>query len=461
VENSPEGERNKPAVLQLDLPGPEAAAAPLVERARRLSIPAGALVGARRAAIAIGLVLAAAAAGVGLAIPGYVRRTCIDEAAVHGITLAIDGVSIRRSGFVLTGVRATLADFPGASAAAPEMDVDTLDLRPRKMTASGMEIDLDGRWDAVSAAFERWRSSEHGGQGGAWAPASLVIDGSRVVWRGPIGENARVEASGVHLDVAWQERQPSLHATSSNVTVAVPAGTLGPWRVDIDRVPGASRARVALDPGVPDACTVLVVGNGTSIAAVDVAIPRSPVARLGLSPALLGLHGAIQLEAAAHYAPFGPHTAASASTKGGIYGVTVEGVPQSLDVSWEAKAAGDPASPATTPRATAIDVKDGRLAVGPLVGAARGTLKIFDDGFRVDLGWSAGPVPCAAFDAPLAPGQPFDIAYQIRRLAQTSGLTRLHGDVSANATLAFDSRDLGTSTVAFSPKVNCDVALGL
>ncbi len=87
-------------------------------------------------------------------------------------------------------------------------------------------------------------------------------------------------------------------------------------------------------------------------------------------------------------------------------------------------------------------------------------MKTYVDGFRIDLAWHAGPVPCAAFDAPLGPGQPFDIAYQLRKLAESAGLTRLKGDVSASATLAFDSRDLGATAVTFEPKTTCDIALG-
>jgi hypothetical protein len=88
-----------------------------------------------------------------------------------------------------------------------------------------------------------------------------------------------------------------------------------------------------------------------------------------------------------------------------------------------------------------------------------GMLKTFDDGFRVDLAWKAGPVPCNAFDAPLAPGAPFDIAYQLRRLAQATGLTKIDGDVSARASLVFDSRDLGTTHLDFTPDARCQVAI--
>lgn len=98
-----------------------------------------------------------------------------------------------------------------------------------------------------------------------------------------------------------------------------------------------------------------------------------------------------------------------------------------------------------------------RLAAGPLVGALAGTVKPFDDGFRVDLAWSAGPVPCAAFDAPLGEGSPFDIAYQLRKLA--SNVAAVKGDVTARGSLAFDSRDLATTRVEFTPEAKCQVAL--
>lgn len=459
VDEPSPAERAKPAALQLDLPGPAPAVIPPAPAER--SSPAITWRTIRWLLWMVGGLAAAGLGVVALLLPGYVRRTCVEQAAAHGIALAIDGVRISRDGFVLTGVKATAPDVPGASVQAPEIDVETLDLRPEKLTASGVELALDGRWSALSTAFANWRASDKGGQGGAWAPASLVIDGSRVVWRGPIGDNARVEASGVHVDVAWHDREPTMHATSSQATVTIPGGTLGPWRFDLDRDPGASRLRIALDPGVPDASTVLVVGSDQAITAVDVAVPRSPIARLGIAPALLGLRGDIQLAVAAHYAPFGPQSNANATTKGGLYGLSAAGIPRPIDISWELNASGARDAAGASGEASAIDLRDARIAVGPLVGAARGTLKTFGDGFRIDLAWRAGPVPCAAFDAPLGPGEPFDIAYELRKLAESAGLTHLHGDVSASATLTFDSRDLGSTAVAFVPTASCDVALGL
>ncbi len=180
-------------------------------------------------------------------------------------------------------------------------------------------------------------------------------------------------------------------------------------------------------------------------------IPRSPPARLGLPASVLGLAGKdVQIEASIHYSDLGGDRA-EASAGGGVHGIEAPGVPLPLDVTWEASAAGDPRK--------GLDVKKSRLAAGPLVGALTGTLRTFDDGFRIELAWSAAAVPCAAFDTPLDSAQPFDIAYQLRRLADATGITKVTGDVSARGTATFDSRDLGSTRLAFVPAVSCQVAL--
>jgi hypothetical protein len=347
-------------------------------------------------------------------------------------------------------------------ASVPEIRVQTSGLRPQSLTMRGAELTLDGTVGTVASAFAKWRASQSGGESGAWTPASLAIEESRIVWPGAIGENARVEANDVHLQVAWRLRDPEVHFRSERVNVAVPGGALGPWRADIDRVPpgvasdrtlvpGTTRLRLALDPAVPEASTVLAVADEERTTSVDIVVPRSPLGRLGIPAALLGLRGKeLQAELKAHYGASGPKRA-DASAKGGVYAIEVPGMPRPIDVAWDVAASGAPD--------TGLDFKTGRLAVGPLVGALTGMLKAFDDGFRVDLAWKAGPVPCKAFDTPLAGSSPLDIAYQIRKLAEATGLTRIDGDVTARGSLAFDSRDLGTTRFEFAPDAKCQVAL--
>jgi hypothetical protein len=89
-------------------------------------------------------------------------------------------------------------------------------------------------------------------------------------------------------------------------------------------------------------------------------------------------------------------------------------------------------------------------------------VKLFDDGFRLDVAWTAVPVPCRSFDEPGGAGSPFELPYALRqlgKLADRAGLTLVEGEVTARGTLAFDSRDLAGTQCAFVPDVRCKVAL--
>ncbi len=396
--------------------------------------------------------VAVIAAGVGLyLLPRWVQQQVIDAAAEHGVTLTAQAAAFEGTAFKLTGLRASAPDLPGATAEASELVVETQDLKLSKLTLRGAILTLDGPWSHIESVIAKWRSSAHGGTCSECLPTELVVDGSRVVWTHPLDDNGRVVANDVHLGSTFRANGAEVHVSSSRVTLDVPGGALGPWRVDLDRTPGASRVRVALDPAVPEACTVLVVGDDTKTTNVDVEVPRSPPARIGLPPAVLGLKGqALQVEAHVHYTDLGGDRA-EASATGGVHGLEAPGVPLPLDVTWEASAAGEPRK--------GMDVKRARLAAGPLVGALTGTLTTFDDGFRVDLAWGAEPVPCAAFDTPLDPAQPFDIAYQLRKLAQATGIAKVTGEVSARGAATLDSRDLGSTKVTFVPSASCAVAL--
>ena len=404
------------------------------------------------AALGVAALMLAAIGGLAFVflLPWYVRTQCIEQAASHGITLTLGEVTVGPSSFTLTNVAMVARDLPDARLTSSEVDVDTSWLQPTKVSARGMELTLKGHFSDVAASVEKWTASDHGFRGSAWASlAPLVTDGSRIVWQDPVGEGVRVEASGVHADVSWRNGSTVLHANSENVLAVLAGGSLGPWRVDIDRTPDASRTCVGLDPAVAGACTVLVVGDAETTTAVDVVLPRSPIGRLGVPAKMLGLSGKdLQVEASAHYATSGT-ARVDASTKGAVHGIELPGVPLPLDVTWEGGAAGRPDS--------VIDVKNARIAVGPLVGAVKGTFKRFTNGFRVDLAWAAGPVPCSAFDTPLAPGQPFDVAYQLRKLAESAGLTKLTGEVKATAAVTLDSRDLGATSVKFVPEASCSL----
>ncbi len=439
-------ERPKPQALPLAIP---AAARPASE-----AVPAATSGGAKgvvvRVLVSLLVVMTVLLAGACVTIPWFVHRAVVDAAAEHGVTLTVQSVEMRMTGFSLQGIEASADAVHGVHLAAPEMDVQMNGVTPQRVTLHGAELLINGRYAAVTSEIDRFLMSEAGTPGGAWSPKSLVIEGSRVAWQGLAGDGVGIQAAGLHLEATWPEADhPAWHATSDPVTVVVPHGTLGPWRVDVERSSGAARVRVAFDPGVPDSSWLVILGDDKAIASLDLVVPRSPLARLGIPPALLGLTGDLQLAATAHYVALGARTTATCS--GGVYGAKAADLPRPIDLVWEGSAAGAAGG--------ALDVKAGRLAVGPLTGAVRGTVKPFDDGFRLDLGWSAAPVPCSAFDAPLDPTRPFDIGYELRQLAQGVGVAKVSGTVSARASLAFDSRDLAGSSVTFAPDVTCKLAL--
>jgi hypothetical protein len=170
---------------------------------------------------------------------------------------------------------------------------------------------------------------------------------------------------------------------------------------------------------------------------------------MGVAPALLGLGSQVEVEASAHYAATRAGRPSSATAKGALHGVAFGAVPRPLDVTWDIVVHGD---------GDAIGLTKARVAVGPLAGDVHGTLASAAQGFRADLTWQAGPVPCTAFDTAPEPMQP-DLGYALRRLAQDTGLATIRGDVRAIATLGFDSRDPGATTFRFTPQATCDVAL--
>jgi hypothetical protein len=443
----------KPAPLQLELPAAPAvpASSHVVPAPRkRRAGTSGRAIATRLVLVLLALAVAGAAAAA-YWLPRWVRRQVIEAAAAHGITLTIEDAKIAQGGFRLLGLRATADDLPGASASAPELDVETSGLRPTRLTVKGADIEVSGAWHPAENALAKWRESPRGEQGGDFIPPSIVVEDSRIVWKGAAGDAVRIEAAGIHVEAMQRGNDTELHARSDKVMLGVSGGALGPWRVDLDRAPGMSRIHVALDPQVPESSTVLVVGDGTRTTQVDVTVPRTTPTRLGVPPQLLGVRGKdLQVEASVHYTNLGP-AHAEAMTRGAVHAIEVTGMPQPIEVVWDGTASGDSSQ--------GMDVKKAQLAVGPLLGTVTGTLRTFDDGFRLALAWSAGPVPCKAFDTPNDEGTTFDIAYQLRQLAEATGLTKLSGEVRAQGNATIDSRDVGASHVEFVPVSTCQVAL--
>jgi len=412
-----------------------------------------------------GAIVAIAALTFGIAIltlPGCLKRKAIEAAAKRGIALTVDEVQLGAGRFTLVNVAAKSSELPGVTAKAAEVEIEVGGFDAKSVVARRGEVTIDGPYDDVKDMFAKWRSAHQGtipgeARGGPGVATRLVLDGTHLVWTKPFGEHVKVDLLELHAELGRKGNDDEVHVLSPHFLLTVDGRDVGPWRVTYDREGLEGRTRVAFDPQLPDGPSALFVVDGARIASVDVTILRTQMTNIGVAPELLGLNAGTQIEAQIHFVHPTP-TRAEANAKVGLFGLKVGAVPQPLDAKLDLQASGDPTAGA--------EVKKGSLALGPLSGAVVGMLKVFDDGIRVDLGWKAGPMACAAFASvpppPVPKGAPpglGDLAHQLGQFAQATGIAKVTGEVRMEGTLSFDSRDFGQARATVTPAINCDLAI--
>jgi hypothetical protein len=418
--------------------------------------------------IGVAVVLIVAFVAAVLALPGCVKSRVIEAAAERGVVVGIGDVRLGADRFTLVGVDATLSGVPGVKASAQEIEIDTSFLDPRLVTASKVDVTIDASFDATKAAFRAWRAKHAGAAGGAGPSRplpKLVADVVHVVWNKPFGDG-KIEAIDAHAEAT----QGDVHVMAPRVTLTVPSGTVGPWRIDYDQDDKSTRTRVAFDPLVPDGPKVLVVGDGQQTNLVDLDIARSPVSHLGVKVASFDKQlDTVQVQAKLQYQRTAPDLAEARAT-GGLYGLRFTGAPVAMDATMDVYVKGNPTPPKsvagdTEERGGTLDVKKGELAIGPMKGAVTGTATLFEGGLRLDFAWHAAPMPCSVFFTPAVPppGAPSDPIADLQRalgqLAQATGIAKVTGDIEASAELVLDTRDFAQTKLDFTPKQTCSLSL--
>ncbi len=397
-----------------------------------------------------------------LALPGCLKRKCIEAAAARGVVLTIDDVHLGAGRFTLVNATASAPELPGVSAKATEIEIEMAGLTPMRVTARSPELVIDGPYEQVKESFAKWRATHKGsipgdGAGAGGATPRLVLEGAHVAWTRPFGANVKLDVLEMRAEIGRTGTNDEVHVLSPHVIVNVGGSNVGPWRITYDREGADARSRIGFDPQLADGPNAIFVTSGERIATVDVSIPRTQLVNVGIAPELFGLPAgsSTQIEANIRFT----HSVANrvdAKATLGLFAIKTAALPVALDAKAELQVAGDPSS---------AEVKKGTLSVGPLNGAVLGTLRVFDDGIRIDLGWKAGPLPCDAFaSAPSIPtvtgAAPLgDLANQLKQFAQATGIAKVTGEVRMEGSLIFDSRDFGTAMVRFTPANTCDLAL--
>jgi hypothetical protein len=262
-----------------------------------------------------------------------------------------------------------------------------------------------------------------------------------------------------------------LHAMTQKATLTTSAGALGPWRFDLDRDLNGSRLRLAFDPPVPDGPNLLVVWGAGGETNVDANIPRSPLLRLGLPPAIGALVPAApqQIEAQVHYVRMPGRVEASATVT--LVDAKIAQAPGPMDVTVSGSAAGDPQRP--------IELKDGTLAAGPFKAVLTGPVSFEDPGaVRASLVWKAAPVACEKL-APASVKQATSaMAKQLGQLGNLADVKQQLGDLgvdlgdldlgaaphvsgtlTASGTLVLDTADPSKCAFTVKAKNTCGLSL--
>jgi hypothetical protein len=383
-----------------------------------------------------------------------VKKRCIDEAAAEGITLTIGGAQVGWGQVHLTDVAFKIDEVPQITGAASDVDVALSGLSPREVTGLNVGITIDGSADEVAAAVDKWRADHAKAPGRAAAAAAeqikITMQNGHLGWTHAFGQLAKIDASNVTAQT--DGNGTSFQLAAEKTIIGMPKGDLGPWRTTFERDASSVRTRIDLDPVVrdgPSALSVRTPGGGFSL---KVSVPRSPLARIGVPPAVLGLAPGqtTQVEAQIDLERPTPQHAEMKSTVS-LLGARLGGAPIPADVKLAIAAAGDPAKP--------LDVTRGTLQVGPFEASVTGTMQVFEDGARLALSWRAQPLKCEQIAENAAKEALGDLGASLNALGKQLGVAKVTGEARASGLLTVDSRNLNDVSFTITANDTCGIAI--
>jgi hypothetical protein len=403
--------------------------------------------------IVLGIVIVALAVAV-FDLPRYVKQKCIDAAAAEGVSITIGSAQIGWGEVHLTEVGFKIDDVPQITGIASDVDVTLSGFTPETLAARGVGITIDGPSEEISAAVDQWRAHHAKAPGRAAATLAekqkVTMQSGHVAWTRAFGQVAKIDASNVTADT--DANGSAFHLAAEKTNVTTPKGELGPWRVTFERDAEAERTRIDLDPALRDGPSALYVKAKAGGVSLKVNIPKSPLSRVGLPPAVLGLPaGQATLVMATIDLERKSTTLAEMKSQVALFGARLGGAPVPVDVHLDFVAAGDPAKP--------LDVSHGTLTVGPFHANVVGTMQLFPDGTRLSLAWRAQPLKCEALAQNAAKEALGDFGAQLSEFAKGLGVAKVTGEAHVSGFLTIDSRNLNDVSVTMTAKESCGIAI--
>jgi serine/threonine protein kinase len=369
------------------------------------------------------LALALAAAILYVGLPEFLKRSYTAGAAQDGVTLTLDGVEVSLRHVRLLGVTATMADLPGVTVHAHAVEIAFSGrLDPTDVAAHDVLLSIDGSSSAVTDAIRRakaahdWKSLRQG------TLRQVTVEAGHLVWSRAFGEGTRLEAENITLDIERNAHEPlgdDLTFASPIVDVTASWGKMGPWVVNGQLDHGQMKATLNLDPTGTSRASVSAVVDDGSVTTLDMSVPRSSAAQLGLGGALVGRRAGdpLFITGEAHYAVRSA-SRVEAMVKLELSGARLAGAVGTADGQLEAHIDGDPARP--------IDVTKGVFGFGPFRGTLSGPVSVGPGFLRAELGYRTGAARC--------PGG---------------------GEVALGGGIVFDTRNLGDGKLIVSPSTRC------
>ena len=390
-------------------------------------------------------------AGVLLLLPMIVRDRILASARSAGVDLTIERVSIGVSGISLRGLTARMQRIPGADLRAEEIFVTGLSAR--EVRVRGLDVKLDGPASDVGPALLHFYEGNRDRLAGSPAePRKISVTAAHLVWTGLLGEGSRLDATDLGSELESRGAlNEDLRASLGSLEIKTARTAFGPWAGTFDRSATTSRLRLLFDPPVPDGPSALLVWGRVSPPHLTVKIPRSPLTRLGLRAAELGLpaddHTEVELKLEGGQ---NPNMRVEGAGRLDLFGARLKGLKSPVDARLEGFASGMPGKP--------LDLEKTTATVGPFVANVTGTITPTDLGFRLDAAWRTVPIPCErlvrAEARSLGP-----LAAALQELAHTSGAARVTGTANASGLVKYDTKSPDEATSTLVTRETCGLSL--
>ncbi len=386
-------------------------------------------------------VLVLVLAGVLLLLPMIVRDRIVASAREAGVDLTIERIGLGVSGVSLRGVTAKIQRVPSAEVRAEE--IFATGFSAREVRVRGLDVKLEGVASDVGPALLRFYEENRGRIAGAPnEPRRIIVVAAHVTWTGVLGEGTRADAGEVSTELDSRGvRSEEVRASVGALTVTTKHTVLGPWAGTFDRSAATSRVRLLFDPPVPDGPSALLVWGQASPPHLTVKIARSPLARLGLRPADLGLTVAAGAELELRLeGGQSPNMRVEGSGRLDLFDVRLKALKSPIDVKIEGFASGMPGKP--------LDLEKTTLTLGPIVANVTGAITPTDLGFRLDAAWRTLPISCEKLARAEAKSMG-PVAAAIQDLAHSTGAARVTGTANASGLVKYDTKtpDEGTTTI--------------